>query len=57
MFDNFPLIWIYQNVAEAEFHENPRWPPRWPPYEPHGTRFDLGTPKILELDTITITKM
>ena len=24
---------------------------------PHGTRFDFGTLKILELDTITITKM
>ena len=24
---------------------------------PMGKRFDLGTPKILELDTITITKM
>ena len=57
MFDNFPFDEEYQNVAETEFHENPIWPPRWRPYEPHGTRFDLGTPKILELDTITITKM
>ena len=43
----------FYNVAETDFHENPRWPP----YEPHGTRLDLGNTKILELDTITITKM
>ena len=52
MFDNFPFDEEYENVAETDIHENPKWPP----YEPHGIRFDLGTPKSLELDTIKITE-
>ena len=53
----FPFHEESYNVPGTDFHVNPRWPPKWRPYEPHGTRFDLGNIKILELDNITITNM
>ena len=58
MFDNFPLmrnIKMSQKLIFMKIKDGRHGGHNF--YEPHGTRFDLGTPQILELDTITITKM